>query len=113
MIILLAPPFSYPHQGGTSVTDAWRSSVYHVTAVAPWAWNATVAEKRTAYQSASSAMDNLRRITPDAAYLVRSMFQLLRVTVISELYLGPRTKPTSTNRIMKVRNTAKIPPPLI
>lgn len=56
-------------------------------------------------------MDNLRRITPDAAYLVRSMFQLLRVTVISELYLGPRTKLTSTNRIMKVRNTAKIPPP--
>ncbi|KAJ7321708.1 hypothetical protein DFH08DRAFT_712871 [Mycena albidolilacea] len=69
MIILLAPPFSYPHQGGTSVTDAWHSSIYHVTAVASWAWNVTVAEKRTAYQSASSAMDNLRRITPDAAYL--------------------------------------------
>jgi hypothetical protein len=70
MIILLVAPVSHVYQGGTSVTDAWRSSVYHVTAVSSWAWNATVAEKRAAYQSASKAMDNLRRITPDAAYLV-------------------------------------------
>ncbi|KAJ7930362.1 hypothetical protein B0H13DRAFT_2228276 [Mycena leptocephala] len=69
MIILLVAPVSYVYQGGTSVTDAWRSSVYHVTAVSSWAWNATVAEKRAAYQSASKAVDNLRRITPDAAYL--------------------------------------------
>ncbi|KAJ7813344.1 hypothetical protein B0H14DRAFT_3750618 [Mycena olivaceomarginata] len=69
MIILLVAPVSHVYQGGTSVTDAWRSSVYHVTAVSSWAWNATVAEKRAAYQSASKAVDNLRRITPDAAYL--------------------------------------------
>ncbi|KAJ7440768.1 hypothetical protein B0H11DRAFT_2163285 [Mycena galericulata] len=69
MIILLAPPVSYASQGGTSVTDAWRSSVYHVTTVASWEWNATATEKRAAYHSASSAIDNLRRITPDAAYL--------------------------------------------
>ncbi|KAJ7441526.1 hypothetical protein B0H11DRAFT_2163146 [Mycena galericulata] len=60
MIILLALPV---------VTDAWRSSVYHVTTVASWEWNATATEKRAAYHSASSAIDNLRRITPDAAYL--------------------------------------------
>ncbi|KAJ7741772.1 hypothetical protein DFH07DRAFT_1063893 [Mycena maculata] len=69
MIILLAPPVSYKAHGGTSVTDAWRSSVYHVTTVTSWAWNATVTEKRAAYQSASSAIESLRRITPDAAYL--------------------------------------------
>ncbi|KAF8179553.1 FAD-binding domain-containing protein [Mycena galopus ATCC 62051] len=69
MIILLVPPVSYVYQGGTSVTGAWRSSIYHVTAVSSWAWNATVAEKRMAYQSASTAIENLRRITPDAAYL--------------------------------------------
>ncbi|KAJ7915363.1 hypothetical protein B0H13DRAFT_406619 [Mycena leptocephala] len=69
MIILLVAPTSHVYQGGTSVTDAWRSSVYHVTAVSSWAWNATAPEKRAAYQSASNAMDNLRRITHDAAYL--------------------------------------------
>ncbi|KAJ7801760.1 hypothetical protein B0H14DRAFT_2528843 [Mycena olivaceomarginata] len=69
MIILLVAPVSHVYQGGTSVTDAWRSSVYHVTAVSSWAWNATVAEKRAAYQSASKAVNNLRRVTPDAAYL--------------------------------------------
>ncbi|KAJ7934232.1 hypothetical protein B0H13DRAFT_2227291 [Mycena leptocephala] len=69
MLILLVPPASYKSQGGTSVTDAWRSSVYHVTATSSWAWNATISEKRAAYRSASNAIENLRRITPDAAYL--------------------------------------------
>ncbi|KAJ7609588.1 hypothetical protein DFH06DRAFT_1376205, partial [Mycena polygramma] len=69
MIILLAPPASYVYQGGTSVTDAWRTSIYHVTAVTSWAWNATAAQKQAAYKSASDAIDPLRRITPDAAYL--------------------------------------------
>ncbi|KAJ7791115.1 hypothetical protein B0H14DRAFT_3094553 [Mycena olivaceomarginata] len=70
MIILLVPPVSYVYQeGSTSVTESWRSSVYHVTVVASWAWNATSAEKRAAYQDASRAIDNLRRITPDAACL--------------------------------------------
>ncbi|KAJ7725699.1 hypothetical protein B0H16DRAFT_279117 [Mycena metata] len=70
MIIQLTPPTSYAYQpGATSITEAWRSSVYHVTAVASWAWNATTTEKREAYHSASSAIDNLRNITADAAYL--------------------------------------------
>ncbi|KAJ7089096.1 hypothetical protein C8R44DRAFT_648958 [Mycena epipterygia] len=69
MIILLVAPVSFAEHGGTSVTEAWRSSVYHVTAVASWAWNATATDKKDGYQSASRAMDNLRRITPDAAYL--------------------------------------------
>ncbi|CAK5282291.1 unnamed protein product [Mycena citricolor] len=47
-IVLLAPPFNVPGSG-TSATPLWRDSVYHVTAVAGWAWNATREEKRAAY----------------------------------------------------------------
>lgn len=70
LIILVSPPTSYSGDGQTSVTDAWRESIYHVTVVAEWNWNATIAEKRAQYDLASRSIDNLRKITPDAAYLV-------------------------------------------
>jgi hypothetical protein len=54
----------------TSVTDAWRTSIFHITVVTQWNWNATKADKKRQYTLASGAIDNLRRITPDAAYLV-------------------------------------------
>jgi hypothetical protein len=57
--------------GLTSVTDAWRDSIYHVTVVSAWNYNATLAEKRGHYKVVSDAIDNLRKITPDAAYSVR------------------------------------------
>jgi len=41
-----------------------------VVAVSQWNWNATVAEKKAQYKLASQSIDNLRRITNDAAYLV-------------------------------------------
>ncbi|KAG6826997.1 hypothetical protein H0H92_013612 [Tricholoma furcatifolium] len=69
LIILISAPSSFPSSGKTSVTEAWRSSVYHVTVVSPWNWNATVEEKRGNYAAASRSIDNLRKITPDAAYL--------------------------------------------
>jgi len=56
----------------TSVTDAWRTAIYHITVVAQWNWNATKAEKKGQYTLASKAIDNLREITPDAAYVVSS-----------------------------------------
>ncbi|KAJ6583238.1 FAD-binding domain-containing protein [Mycena sp. CBHHK59/15] len=70
MIVLIVAPFAYSNntRTNTSVTPAWRSSVYHVTAVAPWAWNATGVEKRAGYTAAGEAVDSLRQITPDAAY---------------------------------------------
>lgn len=69
LIILVAGPAFFPHiPDSTSVTEAWRSSLYHVTVVSAWNWNATLAEKRGHYKAASESMDNLRRITPDAAY---------------------------------------------
>ncbi|KAG6853567.1 hypothetical protein C0991_003237 [Blastosporella zonata] len=69
LIILISAPSSFPSTGKTSVTDAWRSSVYHVTVVSPWNWNATVEEKRGHYSAVSTSIDHLRKITPDAAYL--------------------------------------------
>ncbi|RDB14906.1 hypothetical protein Hypma_016469 [Hypsizygus marmoreus] len=69
LIILISAPASFPSTGQTSVTDAWRSSVYHVTIVSAWNWNATVEEKKGHYKAVSKSIDNLRRITPDGAYL--------------------------------------------
>ncbi|CAK5266881.1 unnamed protein product [Mycena citricolor] len=68
-IVLLAPPFNVPGSG-TSATPLWRDSVYHVTAVAGWAWNATREEKRAAYDRVGRAMDRIRAVTPGGgAYL--------------------------------------------
>lgn len=71
LIILITPPSSFPGDGMTSVTDAWRTSIYHITLVASWNWNATKADKTGQYKLVSNAIDNLRNITPDAAYVVR------------------------------------------
>ncbi|TFK34792.1 hypothetical protein BDQ12DRAFT_612887 [Crucibulum laeve] len=72
LIILISAPTSFAGDGQTSVTDVWRSSLYHVTVVSPWNWNATLAEKKAGYDTASKAIDNLRKITPEAAYLNES-----------------------------------------
>lgn len=100
MIILISAPSSYPSDGTTSVTDAWRQSVYHVTVVSAWNWNATEQEKIAHYETASNAIDNLRRITPDAAYLVSLLSAL---SGKSSLHVCSRTRPMFTNLTMKVR----------
>jgi len=71
VIILITCPAAFPYvPGSTSVTEAWRSSLYHVTTISEWNWNATLSEKQSHYKIASDAIDNLRKITPDAAYQV-------------------------------------------
>ncbi|THH16525.1 hypothetical protein EW146_g4120 [Bondarzewia mesenterica] len=65
---LVSPPTSYKGDGMTSVTEAWRDSIYHITLVETWLWNATVEVKKEKYKGASQAINHLRRITPDAAY---------------------------------------------
>ncbi|KIY45227.1 FAD-binding domain-containing protein [Fistulina hepatica ATCC 64428] len=70
LIILASTPYSYTgptHE--TSVTPLWRESIYHTTIVSKWNWNATRQDKQYHYDLASLSMDNLRRITPDAAYV--------------------------------------------
>ncbi|KAF4562627.1 hypothetical protein EYR36_004021 [Pleurotus pulmonarius] len=79
LIILISPPHRFSRKGEakkikannaiTSVTPMWRESIYHITTVSPWNWNATTSEKKAQYQRASTAMDHLRRITPDASYV--------------------------------------------
>lgn len=78
LIILLAAPSTFKPDPAerTSVTEAWRDSVYHITTVSPWNWNATLAEKKAHYKLASSSIDHLRAITPDAAYLVSKFTDL-------------------------------------
>lgn len=70
LIILLTAPSSVPSSGMTSVTDAWHSSLYHVTVVRHWSWNATIQEKKAQYGRVGKSINNLRNITPDAAYVV-------------------------------------------
>ncbi|TFK52652.1 FAD binding domain-containing protein [Heliocybe sulcata] len=65
---LVSPPTSYPGDGSTSVTPAWRDSIYHITLISTWNWNATEVQKKEQYQLASRAISYLRDITPDAAY---------------------------------------------
>ncbi|KAF8142702.1 hypothetical protein K438DRAFT_1691886 [Mycena galopus ATCC 62051] len=55
--------------GRTSVTPAWRDAVYHVTSMGMWNWNATRDEIMGVYDRTSRLMDNVREVTPDAAYL--------------------------------------------
>lgn len=70
LIILISAPSAFPYiPGSTSVTDAWRSSLYHVTVISPWNWNATIGEKKEHYRRVSKSADHLRNITPHAAYL--------------------------------------------
>ncbi|KAI0797147.1 FAD-binding domain-containing protein [Abortiporus biennis] len=68
IMILGTSPFTFHHDGTTSVTDAWRDTIWHVVTGRTWSYNATLAEKRTAYGLVSTAADHLRSITPPGAY---------------------------------------------
>lgn len=69
VIILISAPSSHPGDGHTSVTEAWRDSLFHVTLVSSWNWNTSTEGKKGHYTLASQAIDHLRKITPDAAYV--------------------------------------------
>lgn len=58
-----------PVKGGSSVTEAWRKSLWHTTVVSPWNWDASREEVKGHYVKASGAVEPLRRITPNAAYV--------------------------------------------
>ncbi|KAK7054541.1 hypothetical protein VNI00_003739 [Paramarasmius palmivorus] len=73
LILMLSTPFSFHGDGQTSINEAWRSSLYHVTVASTWTWNATIDEKRDAYQKVRNSINHLRALTPDAAYVVGSL----------------------------------------
>lgn len=78
----LTTPFGFKETDGkdTSINPIWRHSLYQVILVNPWAYNATVEEKRAAYARGSKAVNFLRDITPGSgAYLVRRIFALYQL----------------------------------
>lgn len=105
VIILVSAPSSYAGDNTTSVTEAWRDSLYHVTLVTTWNWNATKEEKASQYGLASDAVDNLRRITPDAAYVVRfcqcspQRISIHPISRMKRTFMNQITKPLSGARI--------------
>ncbi|KAJ7446298.1 hypothetical protein FB451DRAFT_1412323 [Mycena latifolia] len=54
--------------GPADVTPAWRDTVYHVTTIGMWRWNATAADVRGVYDRTSKLMDYVTVVTLDAAY---------------------------------------------
>ncbi|KAJ7860888.1 FAD-binding domain-containing protein [Mycena leptocephala] len=72
IIQITAPTATRPADlapGRTSVTPAWREALYHVTSMGMWNWNATKQDIMGVYDRTSRLMDNVRKVTPDAAYL--------------------------------------------
>ncbi|KAK0498510.1 hypothetical protein EDD18DRAFT_1158024 [Armillaria luteobubalina] len=62
------------NDSGTSVTGKWRESLYHVTVISRWNWNATKATRLSQFTRVEDAMYGLRVLTPDAAYFVLSFW---------------------------------------
>jgi hypothetical protein len=80
IIQITAPTAARPADlapGRTSVTPAWREALYHVTSMGMWNWNATKQDIMGVYDRTSQLMDNVRKVTPDAAYLVSLVLVLL------------------------------------
>ena len=76
-------PLNFLGDSTTSVTEAWRDSVYHVTLISSWNYNATLGEKESNYTTVSRAIQFLRDITPVAAYSVSSSNIHLRLSSYS------------------------------
>ncbi|KAI0750023.1 hypothetical protein C8Q80DRAFT_1101175 [Daedaleopsis nitida] len=62
--VFAVTPYYYKGDGLSSVTPAWRNSLWHVPISAAWNFDTTKAEVQAIYASLSSAMDPLRAITP-------------------------------------------------
>ncbi|KAF9262746.1 FAD-binding domain-containing protein [Marasmius fiardii PR-910] len=74
IIIHSSTPFTYrpDPEHPTSVTEKWRESIFHMTIVSSWSWNATKEEKWEGYQRVSEATGIVRKAIgdgPGAAYL--------------------------------------------
>ncbi|THH08062.1 hypothetical protein EW145_g2966 [Phellinidium pouzarii] len=73
-IIFQVTPLFFGAQGvdtsGTSVTPAWRNSMWHLTASTSWNFNTTLNERVQIFKTLTQNMDIIRKVTPDSgAYL--------------------------------------------
>ncbi|KAJ7634764.1 FAD-binding domain-containing protein [Roridomyces roridus] len=66
--IMVTTPFNVPDDGSTSVTEAWRTSIWSAIAEGAWDGATPLANETAAYTGISNAANFLRAITPDAAY---------------------------------------------
>ncbi|EIM79523.1 FAD-binding domain-containing protein [Stereum hirsutum FP-91666 SS1] len=82
MYLAATTPFLYGDNPGTSVTSAWRTSLWHFVIAAEWNFNSTVADVSATYKSLSDAVRPLREITvgsgayPNEADLYEPDFQV-------------------------------------
>lgn len=72
LTLIATTPYNVPDTGATSVTEAWRTAIWHAIAEGGWDGAAPVADENAAYTGIGQAVDFLRAITPDAAYQVSS-----------------------------------------
>ncbi|KAJ3530653.1 hypothetical protein NMY22_g8486 [Coprinellus aureogranulatus] len=64
VIILMTTPYSVKDDGRkTSVNPKWRESIWHVTSIETWAWNATNEEVQGSYKRAKESLAKLRDLT--------------------------------------------------
>ncbi|KAJ7512638.1 FAD-binding domain-containing protein [Mycena galericulata] len=68
LTLIATTPYNVPDDGSTSVTEAWRTAIWHTVAEGGWDGAAPLANETAAYTGISNAIDYLRAITPDAAY---------------------------------------------
>ncbi|KAJ7244489.1 hypothetical protein C8J57DRAFT_977766, partial [Mycena rebaudengoi] len=69
--IPVGPPVAFKHEpGATSVSPAWRDTVWHVRTSVGWPYNATTGEVRRALSTTHAFVDELRALAPNSgAYL--------------------------------------------
>ncbi|KAJ7089173.1 FAD-binding domain-containing protein [Mycena belliarum] len=68
LTLIATTPYNVPDDGSTSVTQAWRTAVWHAIAEGGWDGAVPLDEEKSAYSGISAAADFLRAITPDGAY---------------------------------------------
>jgi hypothetical protein len=65
--LLLGPPSGYKGDEATSINPAWRDSIFHVTMVSSWNFDATTEDKSRIYKLVDDSIEHLRKVTPNAA----------------------------------------------
>ena len=79
-LIFLVSPIVYGDKGGTSVTPAWRTSPWHVTASFAWNFDTTLDGRQQVWSHTSHTFDALRALTPGSgAYVVSLLISVLKV----------------------------------
>ncbi|KAG7091450.1 hypothetical protein E1B28_010484 [Marasmius oreades] len=65
--IVVGPPFRYNYtEGTTSVTSAWRNSLWQIGFNRKWNWNSTVGDIERTYRTVTEVTQLARNITPNS-----------------------------------------------